>query len=206
MKNGYAIADLVLTASACERIADELPDAAARRGGVRGLIASPIVARVVKDARFVRALCEVVDLPLVAVKATLFDKTPESNWRVQWHQDRVFKDGTTQVEPATEVLERMIAARIHLDDCGAENGPLRVIPGSHRNGKLSADEIASVVAMNAQVELLVPQGAILFMRPLLVHASSPAISATHRRVLHIEFAPPDVIAPLGWRDHVPLSL
>jgi hypothetical protein len=27
------------------------------------------------------------------------------------------------------------------------------------------------------------------MRPLLVHASSPAVSASHRRVLHIDFAP-----------------
>jgi ectoine hydroxylase-related dioxygenase (phytanoyl-CoA dioxygenase family) len=92
----------------------------------------------------------------------------------------------------------MVAVRIHLDDSGSDNGPLRVIPGSHREGKLGEDQIAHLVATRPQVELSVPQGSILLMRPLLLHASSPAVHAAHRRVLHVELAPDGLVVPLRW--------
>lgn len=198
-RDGYAVGELVLTTGSCERIAAALPDAAG--AGVRNLLDDETVVRLVRDARFARAVAELVDLPLAAVKATLFDKTPHANWRVQWHQDRMVavksgdrrKDGVPHVHPGRAVLERMVAVRIHLDDCGPDNGPLRVIPGSHRLGILADEELAAVVARGPQSIVTVPRGAMLFMRPLLVHASSPAETASHRRVLHIELAPPDLM-------------
>ncbi len=221
MRNGYAIADAVLSDTACDTIVNELPEVAAGRGGVRDLIGSAVVERVVRAPQFVRAVAAFIDLPLVAVKATLFDKTAGSNWRVQWHQDRVIavrervelgaygpwssKNGVVHVEPPVHVLEAMAAVRIHLDDCGPDNGPLRVIPRSHTRGKLSAEEIARAAAANAEVQLALPRGSMLLMRPLLVHASSPAARAGHRRVLHIELAPPDLIHPLQWYRAIPLS-
>jgi hypothetical protein len=54
------------------------------------------------------------------------------------------------------------------------------------------------------VELHVPQGALLLMRPLLVHSSTPALTADHRRVLHIELAPAEAISPLQWQTAVKL--
>lgn len=218
--HGYTIADLVLTASACHRIADELPQSNPGRGGVRNVLATPVVLRIVQDPRFARAIREAVDGPLAAVKATLFDKTPRSNWRVQWHQDRVIavreridlegfgpwsvKGGIPHVEAPAHVLANMLAVRVHLDDTGPDNGPLRVIPGSHRHGKLADEEILRLVSTQPQVGLAVPQGAVLLMRPLLLHASSPATVPAHRRVLHIELAPPDLIAPLQWHSAVPV--
>jgi ectoine hydroxylase-related dioxygenase (phytanoyl-CoA dioxygenase family) len=220
-RDGYAIADLVLTASACDRISRELPEIEARHGGVRDLLHTAIVVRLVQSPELTRAVREFVDPPLVAVKATVFDKTPQSNWRVQWHQDRMIavraqaevpgygpwsiKKGVPHVEPPPAVLERMVALRIHLDECGPDNAPLRVIPGSHRNGKLSDDQISATVDAGSQAALTVPKGAILLMRPLLLHASSPSVSAEHRRVLHIELAPPDAIAPLDWNGAVGLG-
>ncbi len=214
-RDGYVLADLVLTASACAKIIDELPAVDAQRGGVRGLMNARTVRRIVQSREFTRAIYEHVDKPLVAVKATLFDKTPASNWRVQWHQDRAIavrermeldeygpwsiKDGIPHVDAPVAVLEQMLAARIHLDDCGSANGPLRVIPGSHRRGKLTD------IDAQHYVELAVPQGAILLMRPLLLHASPAAIESAHRRVLHIELAPPDLIAPLQWHDAIALA-
>ena len=215
---GYEIADLVLSDSACERMAEELPDVASGRGGVRNLIEHPTVAAMLRDPRFVRA----ISVPgLVAVKATLFDKTPEANWRVQWHQDRMIavcerreiegygpwamKDGVPHVEPPAAVLEEMLAVRVHLDACGPDNGPLRVIPGSHQRGKLSAEEIAKLALSGPIAQITLPQGALLLMRPLLVHASSPATEANHRRVLHLELAPRQIIEPLQWHRSVPLS-
>src|SRR2546430_16289327 len=98
----------------------------------------------------------------------------------------------------------MIAVRVHLDPCDSENGPLRVIPGSHRSGKLSDRQLAAVGMRNAAVELCAARGAILLMRPLLVHSSSPARVAAHRRVLHVELAPREAISPLLWHSAIPL--
>ena len=220
-RDGYTVSDLVLRASACEIVADELPRIDAGRGGVRDLLGSAVVRRIIGAPQFVKAVSEFVDLPLVAVKATLFDKTPQSNWRVQWHQDRIIavrerrdadgygawstKNGVTHVEPPVHVLESMVAVRVQLDDCGADNGPLRVIPGSHRRGKLTADELAALVAESTQGALTLPRGSFLLMRPLLVHASSPATTPGHRRVLHIELAREESISPLQWHEAVPLT-
>jgi ectoine hydroxylase-related dioxygenase (phytanoyl-CoA dioxygenase family) len=99
----------------------------------------------------------------------------------------------------------MVALRIHLDECGPDNAPLRVIPGSHGNGKLADVQISQAVDEGSQAALTVPKGAILLMRPLLLHASSPAVTAEHRRVLHIELAPPDAIAPLEWNGAVRMA-
>ncbi|HKO55695.1 MAG TPA: phytanoyl-CoA dioxygenase family protein [Thermoanaerobaculia bacterium] len=219
--DGYALADMVLAAAQCEHIAASLPPVlGAGRGGVRNLITHPTVVRLLLHERFGKYLWSVIGRDLVAVKATLFDKTPAANWRVQWHQDRAVavkerlniagygpwstKAGCPHVEPPAEVLAQMLAVRVHLDECGAENGPVRVIPGSHRSGKLSEAEIARLVAGSAATELYVPRGAMLLMRPLLVHSSSPAVAPEHRRVLHIELAPAEAISPLQWQTALPL--
>jgi ectoine hydroxylase-related dioxygenase (phytanoyl-CoA dioxygenase family) len=219
--SGYAVADIVLADHQCEHIASALPAVAAGRGGLRNLIGHPTVMRLLQHERFGAYLWSLVGRDLVAVKATLFDKTPQSNWRVQWHQDRAIhvrerldvagygpwttKAGMPCVDAPAGVLAQMLAVRIHLDECGADNGPLRVIPGSHQLGKLDEAELADVVAGTPVVELYVPQGAIVLMRPLLVHAStSSARAAGHRRVLHIEFAPPEAISPLQWHSAVAL--
>jgi ectoine hydroxylase-related dioxygenase (phytanoyl-CoA dioxygenase family) len=165
-------------------------------------------------------LWKVVGRELVAVKATLFDKTAESNWRAQWHQDRTIavrqrmdvagygpwstKAGVVHVEPPESVLAQMLAVRIHLDACGADNGPLRVIPGSHEQGKISDDQLKKSVGAAAPFDLVVPKGTIVLMRPLLLHASTPARQVDHRRVLHIEFGPAEAISPLKWETAVAL--
>lgn len=220
--NGYGLADIVLADHQCAHIASSLPAVVgAGRGGVRNLIGHPTVVTLLSHERLGRYLWSIVGRDLVAVKATLFDKTSEANWRVQWHQDRAIavkerlevagfgpwstKAGSLHVDAPQEVLSQMLAIRIHLDPSGAENGPLRVIPGSHRLGKLTDEKIASVVAEHPMTELHVPQGALLLMRPLLVHASSAARSGDHRRVLHIELAPVEAISPLKWHDAISLN-
>jgi ectoine hydroxylase-related dioxygenase (phytanoyl-CoA dioxygenase family) len=219
--DGYALADLVLTESQCAHIASSLPSIAGGQGGVRNLIGHPTVMSLLTHARIGRLLWSEIGRNLVAVKATLFDKTGEANWRVQWHQDRTIavkerlevsgygpwstKAGAVHVEAPDQVLAQMVALRIHLDDCGPENGPLRVIPGSHQHGKLKDDAIQELVAGGRMVELYVPQGSFLLMRPLLVHASSPARVPQHRRVLHLEFAPKEAISPLEWHETVSLN-
>jgi hypothetical protein len=53
---------------------------------------------------------------------------------------------------------------------------------------LSDDEIARLAGEVPPVACVAPAGAVVAMRPLIVHASSKVESDRPRRVLHIEYA------------------
>lgn len=148
------------------------------------------------------------------VRGLLFDKNPEANWMVPWHQDLTIavkarrdvagygpwtvKAGITHVQPPTPVLERMLTLRVHLDDSGAALGPLRVVPGSHVEGRLDAEATRRWLGRAAPRACLVPRGGVLAMRPLLLHASSPADAPGRRRVVHLEYAADPLPGGVEW--------
>lgn len=90
----------------------------------------------------------------VAVQCTFFQKSTGENWLVPMHQDLSIpvrdriedtrlngwsdKDGTLFVQPPDEVLVQLVAVRLHLDRCELADGPLRVVPGSHKSGRLTS--------------------------------------------------------------------
>jgi ectoine hydroxylase-related dioxygenase (phytanoyl-CoA dioxygenase family) len=137
-------------------------------------------------------------------RATLFDKSAMANWLVVWHQDTALplesridsaewgpwslKAGVLYAHAPAWALSRVLALRISLDASTSDNGPLRVIPGSHLAGVLSDAEILDLARTHEKAVALVPRGAVLAMRPLLVHSSSKARSSEPRRVLHLEYA------------------
>lgn len=139
----------------------------------------------------------------VAIQAIAFDKTPDTNWKVSWHQDLMFpfaekvsspgydlsscKSGVHYARPPLDVLEDLLAVRLHLDDCGESNGPLRVSPGTHRLGIIPSSDAASRAAAHGEAPCLALTGEIVLMRPLLLHASSQARQPGHRRVLHVVY-------------------
>jgi ectoine hydroxylase-related dioxygenase (phytanoyl-CoA dioxygenase family) len=81
-----------------------------------------------------------------------------------------------------------MALRLHLDDSRPDNGPLRVLPGTHTLGVLTESDIARLWTEVPAVDCTVSTGGVVVMRPLIVHASSKAESDLPRRVLHIEYA------------------
>ncbi len=189
-----------------------------RRGrayGGRNLLALPEV-RNLAALRAIRDLVEpVLGKDALPVRALFFDKTPEANWPVLWHQDLTIavttrhdlagwgpwsvKAGVVHVEPPADLLAGLLTVRLHLDDCHADNGPLRVIPGSHALGRLSRERVRTITAERTAVTCSAQAGAALLMRPLLLHASAPARRPEHRRVLHIEFAERNALPqPLTW--------
>jgi hypothetical protein len=121
--------------------------------------------------------------PARPTRLLAFDKSVDANWFGPWHQDRA----ALGVERPVGWLERTVALRVHLDDCGADNGPLEVIPGSHCMGRLVAPAVAAMVADATPMVCLAARGDILAMRPLLVHRSQRAKAPSARRVVHIEF-------------------
>lgn len=93
--------------------------------------------------------------------------------------------------------EELEAIRAY-DAAKADNGPLRVLPGSHQSGRLTAAQIADCRAQIAEVVCPVPLGGALLMRPLLLHASSPALLPARRCVVHLEFAANALPGGLEW--------
>ncbi|MBE9114426.1 phytanoyl-CoA dioxygenase family protein [Lusitaniella coriacea LEGE 07157] len=146
------------------------------------------------------------------VRGLFFDKTVNANWGIRWHQDVTIavqqrleapgfspwsqKEGVCHVQPPLEVLEKMLALRVHLDDTGADNGCLWVVPGSHRCGRLSRQQVQKLTERgNAHP---IPRGGILAMKPLLLHSSRRAATPRHRRILHLEFATEALPHGLKW--------
>jgi ectoine hydroxylase-related dioxygenase (phytanoyl-CoA dioxygenase family) len=109
------------------------------------------------------------------------------------------KDGIDYAHPPREVLERLLAVRIHLDDCDATNGPLRVSPGTHALGIIPSSEIAATVERHGDTTCLADAGDALLMRPLLLHASSRATAPKHRRVLHLVYYAGPAVAERWYR-------
>lgn len=149
-----------------------------------------------------------------AVRAIFFDKSPDTNWLLTWHQDLTIavrkkrevegfgpwsvKDGQPHVQPPAELLERMVTLRLHLDDADSENGALRVLPGTHALGKLDAARIHTLRSEIPEHLCAAQAGDVLLMRPLLLHASAKSTGTRHRRILHVEFADFQLPGELEW--------
>jgi ectoine hydroxylase-related dioxygenase (phytanoyl-CoA dioxygenase family) len=219
--DGWVVVPPVVPQLAIDRLLSTLeslsnsPD----RAGLRNLFDTTPAVRDLARSDAVRSVAEaVLGAHCFASRVILFDKTPRANWKVVWHQDLTIavrerapvqgfepwseKEGVTHVQPPVELLERMLAVRVHLDCCDADNGPVRVITGSHRVGRLSAAAIDDWRAARPAVDCCVERGGILAFRPLILHASSTAVSPSHRRVLHFEFAAEDLPHPLEWHARV----
>jgi hypothetical protein len=97
------------------------------------------------------------------------------------------KGGILYAHAPTATMERIVALRIHLDESLLTNGPLRVLPGTHRLGVLSDDEVEQIVQTGVGANCLVERGGVLVMKPLLIHSSPRIAIAAPRRVLHIEY-------------------
>jgi hypothetical protein len=148
------------------------------------------------------------------VRAIYFDKSPANNWFVTWHQDKTvavsqrftadgwgpwsLKANAWHVQPPLAVLENMLTVRIHLDPANKNNGCLKVIPGSHRDGLLNVEQIREQTRHPCVIYCEVPAGGAFIMRPLLVHASEKISTPCSRRVLHFEYSGHSLPAGIAW--------
>jgi hypothetical protein len=148
------------------------------------------------------------------VRAILFDKTADNNWAVPWHQDRTIavrerrevpgfgpwsnKDGVVHVEPPFDIIEGMITIRAHLDDCPDDNAPLLVVPGSHRLGRVAAEQTAEVAREHGHAPCLAGPGDLWIYATSIVHASERAKTPRRRRVLQVDYASAELPGGLQW--------
>jgi ectoine hydroxylase-related dioxygenase (phytanoyl-CoA dioxygenase family) len=213
--DGFAIIPDVLPSEQTEKLLEGISAGAPRRSraGVRHALGLGPVARLAQQPNVIELARAVLGPAAFPYRATLFDKSPKSNWLVVWHQDTALplrehreaagwgpwsvKEGIVCAHAPAAALSQVLALRIHLDDSTALNGPLRVLPATHALGVLDDDRIHELSTKTMPFECSVSAGGILAMRPLLIHSSSKSHADADRRVLHIEYAAcPSIAAPL----------
>jgi len=154
------------------------------------------------------------------VKSIYFDKPEASNWFVAWHQDLTIvvdkkaeisgygpwtvKQNQFGVQPPLDILQNNFTIRIHLDDTDQDNGALKVIPGSHKKDIYRTETINWQAETEATCD--VKAGGLMFMRPLLLHASNRTINNKKRRVIHIEFSKAELAEGLDWAEREVIQL
>jgi hypothetical protein len=211
---GFAMVPRVIEAGERRELLSTLGPVAG--AGRRGLLSVPAVAAIARSEPLLKLVRPHSPSEPIPVRAIYFDKSAEGNWLVPWHQDLTIavcrrgevpgfgpwsvKEGVPHVQPPVELLEQMLTVRIHLDDADETNGALRVLPRSHRLGRLSAERIRELRANEVEHLCAARAGDVLLMRPLLLHASSRSTNERHRRVLHIEYAAFSLPTELQWHE------
>ena len=209
---GFTLVRKLLPHSAIDDLTSSL--GAASSAGQRGMLVHPLVHQFSTSARTLDVVRPFLPDSPRPVRAIYFDKSPSSNWLVAWHQDLTIsvahqaetpgfgpwstKDRLIHVQPPVSVLQNMITLRLHLDDTDATNGALRLLPGSHCHGRLTAPDIERLRATTPEETCRASRGDALLMRPLILHASGRSTSDGHRRILHIEYAGSDLPHGLIW--------
>lgn len=215
--NGFEILDNILTASELSPIKFELEQIALPifTAGVRNADKKfPSINTLITNTKLLDKAKQYLNGEPSVVRVILFDKTPDNNWLVTWHQDKTIcvseqkevsgwgpwtlKDGIHHVQPSLDVLNQMVTFRIHLDDSTLETGCLRVIPNSHSQGVLSNTQIQEITNTQNAVDCIAGAGSILVMRPHLLHASSKATIPSQRRVIHVEYSSYKLPENLVW--------
>lgn len=208
----FAILPEVVSSEVIDEISQELSEVGPHRGraGVRHAMRLAPVAGLVRSHQLMALACDLLGSATFPYRATLFEKTPATNWLIVWHQDTALplqgrrnlpgwgpwsvKEGVTYAHAPVSALEQVLTLRVHFDDSTHGNGPLRVLPGTHGRGVLSDDEIHQLSTKITPVTCVVAKGGVVAMRPLLIHSSSKLQNDHSRRVLHIEYAASDSIA------------
>jgi hypothetical protein len=217
LHQGYAVVPGVLSAgelSECRHTLDCI-DFHKRVGGIRNAEKKfPIIGRLAQSSGVLSVARQYLEGTPKLVRAIVFDKSPERNWLVTWHQDKTvsvnrqfdgldwgpwsLKDSVIHVQPPLTVLEHMITIRVHIDDANESNGCLKVIPESHNRGVFTQAEIHAQVSTSQAISCPVKASDAFVMRPLLLHSSSKVNGPHRRRVVHLEFSDFDLPEGVHW--------
>lgn len=212
--DGYALVPEILSEEECADITERIVPSATSSGGSRALLREDWCASLAARLRIDSRLADLAPEAGIAVQCTYFEKSRARNWIVPIHQDlsvpiaaRVDdpmlsgwseKEGQLFVQAPSELLAQMVALRVHLESCLESDGPLRVVPGSHRLGRIETGLELALRAELGEITCVAARGSVLAIRPLLLHASSKATGKSRRRVLHFLFGPSDLPCGLRW--------
>ena len=217
--NGFFLMENAIDENEVKTLIDELSvfENDTNKYGVRDLMNKlPCIRQLALSASLLPIAKEILGEQAKPVRAVFFDKVPSANWNVAWHQDTSIavkrkedvsgfgpwteKQGVVHVEPPEEYLAKILTLRIHLDSSNAKSGVLRLIPKTHKNGRIGSKKLLEMVENSEVKECIANPGDILLMNPLLFHNSRKAINPDHRRIIHIEYSAMTLPEPLEWYE------
>ena len=139
---------------------------------------------------------DLVGETLICEMTHYFCKMPGDIKKVSWHQDASYWPLTPS---------KVVTIWLAIDDVDEENGPMTVIPGSHRHGQIpfenSTKAERNVLGQTvldpdrwggSPVPFVMKAGQISMHTDLLLHGSEPNVSNRRRCGLTIRYLPPDV--------------
>jgi hypothetical protein len=218
LRDGFAVVPAVFGAPQCDAIATSVDMLVSDSPGMRNLLTHDWCRALAGTLRAHVDVGALIPAGHVAVQCTYFEKSVDRNWLVPIHQDLSIpvrervehpalrgwseKERTLFVQPPVEVLETLVAVRVHLDPCSADDGPLQFVPATHTRGRIGAAEGSRLRQDGPVITCTVDRGGALVMRPLALHTSSKATGTSRRRVLHVVFGPPELPYGLRWEHAV----
>jgi len=216
-KDGVEIRKALISSDIIELVkADiDLENDKLKKYGVRNLEKKfQSISKLAKDEAILSIARNLLNNQVSLVRAIFFDKIPDKNWYVTWHQDKTvtlnkkivlegwgpwsLKDEVHHVQPPVSVLNSMVTFRLHIDSSDENNGCLKVIPGTHKHGILKQKEIDELVLDANVVPCIVEAGDAVIMRPHILHSSSKCKEPNHRRVVHLEYSSYELPDEASW--------
>lgn len=218
-EDGYLLLPGVFSAEELQLFRDELPvlfaqDTPARvlekgTGVVRSVYGSHTqsepFARLVRDPRILEPARRVLDDEVYVHQFKINAKQAFGGEVWEWHQDYVFWRNEDGMPTA-----RVVNVVLYLDEVNEFNGPLFLLPGSHKHGvieprvrekgdgagamgmswasdvaadltySISKETMVELVERHGMVSSCGPAGSVLLFHPDLVHGSSPNMSPFDR--------------------------
>ncbi len=144
-----------------------------------------------RDPRILDAVESLIGPNIQLYYSMFMMKLPWHGFEAPWHQDMAFF-------PHNQASQ--IACQVYVDDSTVENGCIRVVPGSHKEGLVNHykdGEFTARVQVDTarydQAEVIVPvnAGGMLFWHSLTLHRSDPNTSEHPRRAIVFEYKNPE---------------
>jgi len=166
-------------------------------------VVHPVFAEFMRSPRLLAVLSALLGPSGVRLHGSKLNlKSPEYGSPVEWHQDWAFYPHTN---------DDLLAVGVLLDDATPENGPLLVLPGTHRGPTYdhhgpdghfcgAMDPVRDRLDYAHAIALVAPAGSCSFHHVRAVHGSAQNRSTQSRNLLLYEFAAADAFPLLGIPD------
>ncbi len=153
-----------------------------------------IFLEVVRDSRMTDAVADLIGPNVKFHHSKINSKLPGAATAVKWHQDFPFTPHSN---------DDLVTALLMLDEVTDDNGPLRVVPGSHR-GRIhdlwhdgvftgAVDDEVARECEAAAVACTGPAGSVCLMHTRLLHGSAPNRSRQPRTLFIAVYSAEDAV-------------
>lgn len=147
------------------------------------------------DKRILNIVSKILDTnEMVQLINQAHFKLPGQKVEFKWHQDSEHRRYGTHMWEDVDGKGSYVQTLLAIDDMRPDNGPLKFIPKSHREGHLNYKDDPSIIDEMLEkygpVDVMLKAGDVAFFGPYVFHSSSLNKTDSPRRVLINGYAQP----------------